>query len=202
MTVGRLVRAIAWRVLHDTEYLVYVAAPLEETPCAPSSFALVRVTPHGRTDEELALQAMLAAGEPPCVAERLAQGHQLFGWKQGERVVTFGWACDRDRVIGARPAREVPGRVFLYNFQTLPEFRGNGLYPALLCQMRYLLGQEGNRQFVIDVSATNLASRRGIEKAGFSLLATTKARTCLRRVRWEVRSGKMAGTLVAPEGIW
>jgi RimJ/RimL family protein N-acetyltransferase len=59
---------------------------------------------------------------------------------------------------------------------TLPQYRGRGLYPsALKAIQRYLKGQ-GYRRCFICVGDDNVSSIRGIEKAGFRLLGTTRFR--------------------------
>lgn len=59
---------------------------------------------------------------------------------------------------------------------TLAEYRGRGLYPsALKAIQRYLKGQ-GCRRCFICVSDDNVSSIRGIEKAGFRLVGTTRFR--------------------------
>lgn len=63
--------------------------------------------------------------------------------------------------------------IVLFRMHTYPEFRGRGIAPAL---MSYAMSQslgEGGRAY-IDCSVFNSSSRRSIEKAGFSLVATMK----------------------------
>lgn len=60
--------------------------------------------------------------------------------------------------------------VFIGFCQTHPEFRGKGIYPATLQHIvRYAVAQNKKRCF-ISSSPANLASIRGIERAGFSFL--------------------------------
>ena len=66
---------------------------------------------------------------------------------------------------------DTSGRAFLYNFHTLPGYRGQGLYPTLLLAIRHILGDEEITEFVIDVNIRNRASARGITKGGFVLVA-------------------------------
>lgn len=53
---------------------------------------------------------------------------------------------------------------------TLPSFRGKGLYPAVLKTIVYYLGQRGFCRVFISVEVDNVASIRGIKKAGFECL--------------------------------
>jgi RimJ/RimL family protein N-acetyltransferase len=177
--VVRAIRAAAWRLLHDTEYVVFSAGPLVSRPSLPDGFTLVRLSRQDTMSLAAATAAMRAAEEPSVVEERLEHGDELFGWEQSGRIVSFGWICYQDRVIGLRRMPEDEHRVCLFNFHTQPEYRGRCLYPALLQQVRYTMGQEGRTQIIIDAHASNRASIRGIEKAGFSLVARMTVRTYL-----------------------
>jgi hypothetical protein len=142
-------------------------------PACPEGCALVRVAGAASdADQDLAKEAMRAAGEPNgLVAPRLAHGDEFFGWLLDGHAVSFGWVTRRDRTVGPFQLAEVSGRAFLYNFHTLDGYRGQRLYPALLLAIRHVLGREKVTEFVIDVDARNAASARGIEKGGFVLAA-------------------------------
>ncbi|GLV55602.1 hypothetical protein KDH_24460 [Dictyobacter sp. S3.2.2.5] len=58
--------------------------------------------------------------------------------------------------------------LFLYYFVTLPAWRGQGIYPRLLQHILRSEG-EGNERFWIVHQHENVASQRGIEKAGFQI---------------------------------
>jgi hypothetical protein len=142
-------------------------------PACPDGCALARVAgAASAADQDLAKEAMRAAGEPnSLVAPRLAHGDEFFGWLLDGRVVSFGWVTRQDRTVGPFQLAEIPGRAFLYNFHTLDGYRGRGLYPALLLAMRHVLGREKVIEFVIDVDVRNTSSARGIENGGFVLAA-------------------------------
>ncbi len=53
------------------------------------------------------------------------------------------------------------------NCFTLPAWRGRGLYPGLLVATCQHLALQGHRRAIITCAPDNLASVRGIEKAGF-----------------------------------
>jgi RimJ/RimL family protein N-acetyltransferase len=92
---------------------------------------------------------------------------RLFAVKERGDMVSFGWA---------RPSRsfhvgELGGVVelhavalWIWACYTPPQYRGQGYYPALLGGIRRLTNEP---QTVIYCLSSNLASRRGIEKAGF-----------------------------------
>ncbi len=149
--------------------MVLWAPPKDFGPACPDGCVLVRVArAASATDQDLAKEAMRAAGEPNGLVDpRLAHGDEFFGWLIGGRVVSFGWVTYRDRTVGSFRLAEISGRAFLYNFHTLDCYRGQRLYTALLHAMRHVLGLENVTEFVIDVDVRNTASARGIEKGGF-----------------------------------
>jgi len=57
---------------------------------------------------------------------------------------------------------------------TLPEFRGRGIYPAVLKKIQSYLKDGGIRRAFICVERGNTPSIRGIEKAGFRPVASTR----------------------------
>lgn len=165
----RILRGLLRRIARRTSVMVLWAPRRDCDPACPDGCALVRVTgAASAADQDLAKEAMRAAGEPNgLVAPRLAHGDEFFGWLLDGRVVSFGWVTRRDRTVGPFQLAEVSGRAFLYNFHTLNSYRGQRLYPALLLAMRHVLGREKVTEFVIDVNVHNTASARGIEKGEF-----------------------------------
>jgi len=181
------------------------AARIEIAPVLPDGLTLVRVA--GQADaahEHIVEDAMIAALEPGgLAAPRLAHGDEFFGWQTGGRVVSFGWVTYKDRMLGPVRVAEAKGRAFLYNFHTLKEFRGRGLYPAILLTMRFVLGCEQVTEFVIDVNVRNVASVKGIHKGGFVPVAQVAYFTFFthwpRLARWST-SDPTATSLFLPSG--
>jgi hypothetical protein len=179
------IRGILWRLARRTRVMVLQAPRNDFGLACPEGCALARVAGTASTaDHDLVNEALRAAGEPNgLVAPRLAHGDEFFGWLSGGRVVSFGWVTYQDRTVGPFQLAEVSGRAFLYNFHTLEECRGRGLYPALLLAMRHVLGGEKVTEFFIDIEARNAASARGIEKGGFVLVAEVAFLTLFARWR-------------------
>jgi len=169
----RIFRGLLRRIARRTRVMVLWAPRKDVGPACPDGCALVRVAgAASAADQDLAKEAMRAAGEPNgLVASRLAHGDEFFGWLLDGRVVSFGWVTYRDRTVGPVRLAKASGRAFLYNFHTLSRYRGQRLYPALLLAIRHVLGLEHVTEFVIDVDVRNPASARGIEKGGFVLAA-------------------------------
>jgi GNAT superfamily N-acetyltransferase len=161
------------------------AGPLLEEIAAPMGLSPLRIRGTVANETQLAKGAMQAAGDDDWrVPGRLANGDELFGWRSAEGTIAcFCWVRYRGRAIGPVALEDHPGRVFLYNAQTLPPFRGRGLYPALLRHMRSTLTRERHTEFIGDVDRLNTVSRRGIERGGFQPAASITFVTLFRR--WE-----------------
>lgn len=102
---------------------------------------------------------------------RLIQaGHEPYLARMDIHSVAVGWSATGKAAFGGGLVtfQVPPQNRYLYYFITLPAWRGYGIYPRLL---QYILRHEcaTNERFWIIHQATNLASQRGIEKAGFQL---------------------------------
>jgi hypothetical protein len=181
----RIFRGLLRRIATRTRVMVLWAPRNDLGPACPDGCALVRVAgAASAADQDLAKEAMRAAGEPNgLVAPRLAHGDEFFGWLLDGRVVSFGWVTRQDRAVGPIRLAKASGRAFLYNFHTLNCYRGQRLYPALLLAMRHVLGLENVTEFVIEVDVRNTASARGLEKGGFVLAAQVAFLTLFTRWR-------------------
>jgi ribosomal protein S18 acetylase RimI-like enzyme len=91
--------------------------------------------------------------------------------------------------VGPTKLLDDPGRAFFYNFHTLPEYRGRGLYTLLLVYMKQTLTAEGRSEFIIDVNEANVPSFRGIIRAGFEPIARVAHVNLFRR--WRVPLAKV-----------
>jgi hypothetical protein len=118
----------------------------------------------------VALMAQLAELEESEVVRRLEDGHQVFLLRVAGQPAAYGWSATGPAHIGglALHLRVPPGERYLWDFVTLPRFRGRGLYPLLLQEI--LRRQQAEASwFWIGHDPDNEASRRGILKAGFRL---------------------------------
>lgn len=101
--------------------------------------------------------------------KRLERGEQCWTAQQDGRIVSYCWAT-RDAVeIGeirglVRPRSD---EIYLYDALTFAEYRGRNLYPALLQRILEHSREDGLRRALIFVLSDNVASIRGVEKAGF-----------------------------------
>jgi ribosomal protein S18 acetylase RimI-like enzyme len=101
--------------------------------------------------------------------ERLKRGEQFWTAQHEERIVSYCWATRDPVEIGEVRCMVSPrdDEVYLYDAFTFPEYRGHNLYPALLQRILEHSGQQGLRRALIFVLSDNMASIRGVQKAGF-----------------------------------
>jgi hypothetical protein len=111
------------------------------------------------------------------VTRRLANDNRAFvAWHQ-DKPAAFGWSASGKAKIGELNHEMILplGHRYLWNFRTLADFRGLGIYPRLL---QYIVGQEsvsGEWLWVMH-APENKSSARGIRKAGFQFAADVSFR--------------------------
>jgi hypothetical protein len=88
-----------------------------------------------------------------------------------DTIASYAW-CVRGREFFVSDLNQTlklaPDQVYLSDCYTTHPWRGRGLYPTVLRSAMWHVSQEGAREAFIVASDTNLASIRGIEKAGFT----------------------------------
>ena len=105
------------------------------------------------------------------IAARFQEGHRAYVAYMNSEPAAFGWVATRTATIGELDARFTiaPTERYLWNFVTLPAYRGRGIYPRLLA---YILdAEEWTERFWIAYAPENHASAAGIMKAGFEPVA-------------------------------
>jgi ribosomal protein S18 acetylase RimI-like enzyme len=100
---------------------------------------------------------------------RLDRGEQFWTAQQETRIVSYCWATYDAVEIGEIRCvvRPRPDEVYLYDAFTFAEYRGRNLYPALLHRILTQSRDAGTRRALIFVMSDNVASIRGVQKAGF-----------------------------------
>jgi GNAT superfamily N-acetyltransferase len=121
----------------------------------------------GVTDDA-ALLAGLAALDPAEVRARLDGGHSPYVASLDGDPVAYGWVAGVGATIGELGVTFVlpPGDRYLWDFATLPAWRGRGVYPHLLRAI--VAGEADAARLWIIHAPENPASARGIVKAGFA----------------------------------
>jgi GNAT superfamily N-acetyltransferase len=118
------------------------------------------------------LLARLANLELAEVQTRLAAGHRPYvAWLDRE-AVAYGWVATHTAYVGELELTITlpPANCYLWDFATLPQWRGRGIYPRLL---QAILARESalSDRFWIIAASENRASSAGIAKAGFTQVA-------------------------------
>jgi hypothetical protein len=122
--------------------------------------------------EDAGLLARLAGLEIAEAQRRLAAGHRPYIAWLGSEPVAYGWVATRTAQIGELDVTiTLPqGNCYLWDFATLPHWRGRGVYPRLL--QAILAGEsKQSHRFWIIAASENYASSAGIAKAGFANVA-------------------------------
>jgi len=167
--------------------------PLPELPPLPS-FAARQSTDH-------ALIGRLTRLPEPTLSARLGADNAFFAAFLADEPVGYGWLARRGGGIDELDfSFEVPpGDGYLWDFVTLPAWRGHGVYPRLL--QAILAEARDVERFWIGYEARNLASARGIQKAGFRIvgdLTVTGGRVSGFEVFEPGERAEAAGRLLAP----
>ncbi len=86
-------------------------------------------------------------------------------------VVSYCWVAFQQAEVGEvnRIIKLRSNELYLYEAFTLPDYRGRGLFPALLTAILSFARSQGYSRALIFSLSKNRPSLRGIEKAGFSL---------------------------------
>jgi GNAT superfamily N-acetyltransferase len=147
-----------------------------------SSFSARRVAPwdDSRRITGLAEDRLLA---------RYRQRHHLYVAFLADEPAGYGWAAKQAGAIDELDFRFAvpPGNCYLWDFVTLPAWRGRGVYPRLL---QAILKQERDvDRFWIGYEASNVASGRGIARAGFGVVGDLI-----------VADGRVTGFLISEPG--
>lgn len=104
------------------------------------------------------------------IALRVDQGHHLYIARVAGEVVGWGWSATSTASIGEHGITIAlpPRNRYLWDFVTLPEWRGHGIYPHIL---QAIVAHEGDvERFWVGHDFSNVASGRGILRAGFQLI--------------------------------
>jgi RimJ/RimL family protein N-acetyltransferase len=130
--------------------------------------------------------------------KRLESGRRCYTAWTGGRMGAYGWVSLEEEWIGELRLhlRLSPGEAYIWDCFTLPAFRQKYLYTALLSYIIASLRLEQLRRVWIGTNADNLASQRGIARAGFQPVGVISAERALAmRMVW------VQGFSGAPESL-
>jgi GNAT superfamily N-acetyltransferase len=118
--------------------------------------------------EDLAAFTGTGAADLDQAGARMERGDRPWGLWDGDALVAYGWTGTRPipyrDLFLVEPSADAP---YFFDYFTHPDHRGRGCYPALLRGIAAALHAEGARGGWIAVDVVNVASWRGVRKAGF-----------------------------------
>ena len=123
------------------------------------------------TADDLELLSQLSGLTPEEINERINDGHQPYLALIHNEPAAWGWSAHERAEIGELGVSfELPnGEHYLWDFVTLTDWRGHGIYPHMLQGIIREESVEAQR-FWIGHDLDNVASARGIEKAGLPVI--------------------------------
>lgn len=103
------------------------------------------------------------------IARRFDLGKWCFAGMVGGEIVTYGWVTFDEEHVGelGLTIRLRAGEAYIWDCATLPVYRGQRLYPALLGYMLRSLATEGLRRIWLGTDADNIPSQKGVALVGF-----------------------------------
>jgi len=110
---------------------------------------------------------------PEGIARRLESGRQCYAAWVDDQAVAYGWVSFESEEIGELNLRIrlLPGEAYIWDCATLPAFREKGLYSALLCYILRQLRAQTLCRVWIGADYDNIASQKGMARAGFQHVA-------------------------------
>jgi RimJ/RimL family protein N-acetyltransferase len=169
-TVARLLRDDPREVLttlagRPERYVAYVADPARVPPPESKPGWELR-----KIGDEVLTELSSARPEFRAQAARLAEGrvNDAYGLYIDEVLAGITWMIParHDAMYGVRNVKLRAGEVELTHCITLPEFRNRGVYTFMIRSLCALAVNSGFRRVYMITNRTNVASQRGILKAG------------------------------------
>ena len=162
--LARMLAGLQRRIVRRTRVTVLSGPTLSGEFAVPEGCRLVRFDRNADADEERQIErAMQAVGEAAgLVRPRLSRGDEFAGWQQNDDILCFGWifhhiACRRELIEARTLIPTTPTRADCL-----------GRAAIRLLTLRILLGREGIREIFGEVNVHNVASARGVDRAGFA----------------------------------
>jgi ribosomal protein S18 acetylase RimI-like enzyme len=151
------------------------------TPRTPAEFCQVEA---GFWDE---LVVVMGSGMEPEIRRRFAAGRRCYAARVAGRLVAYGWVSFNEEFVGELNLQLhlLPGEAYIWNCVTLPAFRRQHFYSALLGYIVQQLQKEPLARAWIGADFDNTPSQRGLARAGFTHVADLYlARVQGRRQAW------------------
>ena len=120
-----------------------------------------------------ALAEAMGGGDPAEVLKRFESGRRCYTAWAGDQLAAYGWVSfDEEHIAELNlRLRLLPGEAYIWNCVTLPAYRQNYLYSGLLVYILKELRSGNLCRAWIGADLDNVASQRGIARAGFKPVA-------------------------------
>jgi len=107
------------------------------------------------------------------ILTRFETGRRCYAARVDGKLAAYGWVSFGDEFVGELDLRIrlLPGEAYIWDCATLPAFRRNHLYSALLVYVAGELVTESIFRAWIGADLDNIPSQRGIARAGFTYVA-------------------------------
>jgi ribosomal protein S18 acetylase RimI-like enzyme len=115
------------------------------------------------------LAEAMGLDDPAPVLQRFRTGRRCYIARVENKLVAYGWISVNEEAIGelGLSMHLNEGEAYIWDCGTLPAYRGQRLYPALLAYMLAELQQAGFQRVWIGTDADNLSSQSGVIIVGF-----------------------------------
>jgi len=123
--------------------------------------------------------------------------------KHNGQIIFASWIAFGERYSYAldRRYKLADSEAYLYSVYTLPEFRGNGVYPAAHCHSLKLLNELGYKRILACIDPENFAAMRVSEKLGYDKVGTTGFIEMF-GLRWYFHRDHAAFSALKPRSFW
>jgi predicted acetyltransferase len=107
------------------------------------------------------------------ILKRFDSGRRCYTAWVGDQLASYGWVSFDKEYVGELNLRIslLPGEAYIWDCVTIPAFRRNHLYSALLSYIIKDLREEGLCRTWIGADMENIPSQQGIARAGFHYVA-------------------------------
>jgi GNAT superfamily N-acetyltransferase len=107
---------------------------------------------------------------------RFAQGEVVWIAAHQSHIAAYCWVALSETEVGEidKVIKVKNEELYIYDALTLPDYRGNNLYPYILTYICQYGKEKGYTRALIFVTRENIPSQLGIEKAGFKRFQVIK----------------------------
>jgi Acetyltransferase (GNAT) domain len=148
----------------ETRWNIYICAEFGELDSNESLLQCRKLQYQDLLDAQYAK----AAAFPEEIRLRFESQSICYGFYSNDSLAVVGWSSEGCLELDHGVVFPCPSEIALFDFLTLPEFRGRGLYTNALRSLVRSINTPRARSVYIAVDPGNTPSVKGIERAGFS----------------------------------